>query len=303
MRNHIRKNLAIFIMACSISLLPSFQSRNATDFPNSEVAYNENYQVATLDEQYYTTTENAPKSKLSLNYDFESVQYKRQTLLDITPITTEQEPFEPTLVGTNQPFFQVETNTNESSFIEEDEFSIDSHSAVENLENIDKESSINTEGEEGYIDGLEESEYWWLCKIVMAEVGYASYQMQQVIACEVINRLECWYFPDTIEEVIMQPGQYYNGPPCFTDSDGVWREVEESDITDSVKKAVHSALVDGVDYSNGAFFHIEPSKLSQSVVDRFYELYGDPCLELEGGLFFTEDLCDSLEEWQEKYIK
>lgn len=60
-------------------------------------------------------------------------------------------------------------------------------------------------------------EVWWsqeeevlLAKVVQAESGadYCSDEMQQLVAQVVLNRVNHEMFPNTIEEVIYQPGQY-----------------------------------------------------------------------------------------------
>ena len=53
-----------------------------------------------------------------------------------------------------------------------------------------------------------DTDLWYLSHVIQAESGYCSMEMQQAVGSVVINRLNDDRFPDTIPEVIEQPGQY-----------------------------------------------------------------------------------------------
>lgn len=53
-----------------------------------------------------------------------------------------------------------------------------------------------------------DDDLWYLSRVIQAEAGYCSEEMQEDIGSVVLNRLNDDRFPDTIPEVIEQPGQY-----------------------------------------------------------------------------------------------
>ena len=61
-----------------------------------------------------------------------------------------------------------------------------------------------TEAERSYTD----DDLWYLSRVIQAESGYCTQQMQEYVGSVVLNRVADDRFPDTIEEVILQPGQY-----------------------------------------------------------------------------------------------
>lgn len=88
-----------------------------------------------------------------------------------------------------------------------------------------------------------------LQKIVFAEAASESIECQIGVAAVILNRLNSEYFPDTLEEVIFQEGQFspaIDGDIYFADwkdqYDYEYRPVEKTDITGSVKEAVRRAL-------------------------------------------------------------
>lgn len=291
MRKNTRKNLTIFILAFNVGLLPLLNLRSTTGFHSAMATNMEISQEKELDDD-----------SIVCNDIYENCN--QQSSLTASDLSTEQVSGT-TWETTNSN--QEKTNTTQevsSTTQEESSTSQEVPSTTQEESSTAQEISKTTETDE--YCGLDRDEYYWLCKIVMAEVGYCSYRSQQAIASVVINRVNCWYFPDTYYDVIMQPGQFYDGPPTIwdanVDTEDHRRPVTEEDITDSVKAAVNSALTDGVDYANGAFYEIGPKYMDEDLVNYFYELYGEPCLELEEGLFFTVDLCDSHEEWLAKYV-
>lgn len=53
-----------------------------------------------------------------------------------------------------------------------------------------------------------DDDLWYLSRVIQAEAGYCSEEMQEDVGSVVMNRLNDDRFPDTIPEVIEQPGQY-----------------------------------------------------------------------------------------------
>ena len=53
-----------------------------------------------------------------------------------------------------------------------------------------------------------DNDLWYLSHVIQAEAGYCSEEMQEDVGSVVLNRLNDDRFPDTIPEVIEQPGQY-----------------------------------------------------------------------------------------------
>ena len=49
---------------------------------------------------------------------------------------------------------------------------------------------------------------WYLSRVIQSESGYCSREMQEAVGSVVLNRVEDERFPDSIPEVIEQPGQY-----------------------------------------------------------------------------------------------
>lgn len=53
-----------------------------------------------------------------------------------------------------------------------------------------------------------EEDFWYLSHVIQAESGYCEKAMMEGVGSVVINRVNDDRFPDTIREVIEQPGQY-----------------------------------------------------------------------------------------------
>ena len=49
---------------------------------------------------------------------------------------------------------------------------------------------------------------WYLSRVIQSESGYCSQEMQEAVGSVVLNRVGDERFPDSIPEVIEQPGQY-----------------------------------------------------------------------------------------------
>ncbi len=81
-------------------------------------------------------------------------------------------------------------------------------------------------------------------RCVMAEGGGESYECQVAIACVIINRVLSDKYPDTIDGVIKQEGQFSTWP----------RMIERVTPTDEVKQAVREALANEVIPENVLYF-------------------------------------------------
>ena len=81
-------------------------------------------------------------------------------------------------------------------------------------------------------------------RCVMAEGGGESYECQVAIACVIINRVLSEKYPNTVEEVIKQPGQFSTWPTM----------IENMTATNQVKQAVREALANEVLPENVLYF-------------------------------------------------
>lgn len=125
-----------------------------------------------------------------------------------------------------------------------------------------------------YVFQVSEYERRLLEAIVFAEAGTTEdIDGKIAIAAEVLNRMGDSQFPDTVEGVLFQAGQYYNGNPMWYDQNGEYRPVCESDITDDVREAVDLAL-QGADPTeellggSGALFHYNPDYTSELELEK-----------------------------------
>ena len=64
--------------------------------------------------------------------------------------------------------------------------------------------TIETETERSYSD----EDIWYLSRVIQAESGYCQREMMEGVGSVVLNRVESDLFPNTVREVIEQPGQY-----------------------------------------------------------------------------------------------
>lgn len=65
-------------------------------------------------------------------------------------------------------------------------------------------AGVETETEQKYTD----DDLWYLSRVIQAESGYCSKEMMEGVGSVVLNRVADERFPDSIREVIEQPGQY-----------------------------------------------------------------------------------------------
>jgi len=95
-----------------------------------------------------------------------------------------------------------------------------------------------------------------LSRVVYAEALSEPYEGKVAVAAVVLNRVESRSFPDTIEEVIYQPGQFPSiKSPYFY-----------STVSDAATRAAIDALR-GWDPSNGALFFYNPKKSNSDFFD------------------------------------
>lgn len=64
--------------------------------------------------------------------------------------------------------------------------------------------TVETETERNYSD----DDVWYLSRVIQAESGYCQREMMEGVGSVVLNRVADDRFPDSIPEVIQQPGQY-----------------------------------------------------------------------------------------------
>lgn len=84
-------------------------------------------------------------------------------------------------------------------------------------------------------------------RCVMAEGGGESYDCRRAIACVIVNRVMDDGFPDTVEKVIKQKGQFSTWPS----------QIQNVKVTNEVKQAVREALTTAVIPENVFFFRAD----------------------------------------------
>lgn len=55
---------------------------------------------------------------------------------------------------------------------------------------------------------IDDNDLWYLSRVIQAEAGYCSTEMMEGVGSVVLNRVADERFPNTIPEVVEQPGQY-----------------------------------------------------------------------------------------------
>lgn len=84
-------------------------------------------------------------------------------------------------------------------------------------------------------------------RCVMAEGGGESYECQRAIACVIVNRVLSENYPNTVEAVIKQDGQFSTWPS----------QIRRAAATDEVKQAVREALTSAVIPENVFYFRAD----------------------------------------------
>ena len=103
------------------------------------------------------------------------------------------------------------------------------------------------EGGESEASGTTDNELALLARLISAEARGEPYAGQVAVGAVVLNRVEHPSFPNTISEVIFQPGSF----SCMLD--GQWDEP----VADSAYQAARDALA-GADPSGGAIYYFNP---------------------------------------------
>lgn len=80
-------------------------------------------------------------------------------------------------------------------------------------------------------------EFDLMAACVMAESGGEDFEVQYHVAETILNRVDSLLFPETIEQVIMEPGQFE-----VVTNKSIWN----AEPTDSVYEAVQSALEEDI---------------------------------------------------------
>lgn len=91
--------------------------------------------------------------------------------------------------------------------------------------------TVETETEKTYSD----NDLYILSHIISAEAGNCSEDMMIAVGSVVLNRVEDERFPDTIEEVVFQPGQY----------SPTWNGTYYDEPTDEAVEVAEMLLEDG----------------------------------------------------------
>ena len=87
------------------------------------------------------------------------------------------------------------------------------------------------------IETYTEEELYWLSRIVSAEARGESIEGQVAVANVVLNRVKSDYFPDSIEEVIFQSGQF-----CPVSSGSIYQDPVPSAV-ESAERALNGKRV------------------------------------------------------------
>ena len=106
---------------------------------------------------------------------------------------------------------------------------------------------ISGDGTSSASGGQESGELSLLARLISAEARGEPYAGQVAVGAVVLNRVEHPSFPNTISEVIFQPGAF----SCMLD--GQWDEP----VADSAYQAARDALA-GADPSGGAIYYFNP---------------------------------------------
>lgn len=94
----------------------------------------------------------------------------------------------------------------------------------------DDETTLEEKPE--FLNAIDQAELQLLAKIIYAEAGYEDFEGQVAVGNVILNRVENPKFPDTIRDVIYQPGQF--GPV----SSGKINQVKPSDTAIDAAKQV-----------------------------------------------------------------
>ncbi len=101
---------------------------------------------------------------------------------------------------------------------------------------------------------VEHPDVMLLAKIIEAEAGYESFEGQVAVGNVILNRVEDSRFPDSIEEVVYQPGQF---TPAMNGS------LEDIEPSESSIEAAQKAL-EGENVAGDALYFMNPNVSSNS---------------------------------------
>lgn len=117
------------------------------------------------------------------------------------------------------------------------------------------------------------------------EVGYMSRYNKEIIATVIYNRVISSGFPDTVEGVIMQPNQFYNGNYYLYNPDDETKEVVKEVFSRQPQDRLHEATfyygVEDTGYTTAQWFETNEAleyvftygEMTKSA--RFFKLKGD----------------------------
>lgn len=103
-------------------------------------------------------------------------------------------------------------------------------------------------------------------RCVMAEGGGESYECQRAIACVIVNRVLSENYPNTVEGVITQDGQFSTWPS----------QIRRACATDEVKQAVREALTSAAIPENVYYFRSD-----------YYHKWGTDYCKIDNTFFST----------------
>lgn len=98
-----------------------------------------------------------------------------------------------------------------------------------------------------------EEELDLLTRVISAEAGYQPFEGQVAVGAVVVNRVKYQHFPNTIMDVLKQPGQF----------GVVWNGMIDRPVVESARRAALEAL-HGSDPSQGALYFFNPQHTSSS---------------------------------------
>jgi hypothetical protein len=113
---------------------------------------------------------------------------------------------------------------------------------------------------------LDQSKVYMLAHLIYGEAGsnWCSDEMQLGVGSVVLNRMKSDYFPDTMEEVIFQQGQY----SCTNKGSGYWLEPNERA------------------FANARYLLINGSQLPDNVIFQSQFMQGDGLYKKVGNQYF-----------------
>lgn len=141
---------------------------------------------------------------------------------------------------------------------------IENDSRIEGTSTEESEAQGENAGAEGNGPGYTEADLYWLSRVINAEAGgsWMPDWLQRAVGSVVLNRVNAQWYPNSIEEVVFQTGQY----ACTTNG---------SIYEEPARKAVENAryLLE-----NGSTLPAGVLGQSEFVQGEIYSTYDDPYL-------------------------